>query len=191
MRGTGPKGLAGMPASRAMGHDPIGQDLVLIRPLLAVRRDLIRAGLRQIGQSWREDLSNDDTAYRRNWIRAELLPLMETHYPTVVEAVSRAIDLQQTWKSTIEDFADDWRLGHVTVNGMVEIRRDKACSSAIIIAALQQVWSQQTWPQGEMTQDHWARLAGTIRSHDDQRYSLPGNIDVRSRSSSVELRRRP
>ena len=61
MRGTGPKGLAGMPtASRAMGHDPIGQDLVLIRPLLAVRRDLIRAGLRQIDISWREDLSNDE-----------------------------------------------------------------------------------------------------------------------------------
>ena len=120
MRGTGPKGLAGMPNSRAMGHDPIGQDLVLIRPLLAVRRDLIRAGLRQIGQSWREDLSNDDTTYRRNWIRAELLPLMETHYPTVVEAMSRAIDLQQTWKSTIEDLADDWMHGHVTVNGMVD-----------------------------------------------------------------------
>jgi tRNA(Ile)-lysidine synthase len=190
MRGTGPKGLAGMPISRAMGHDPIGQDLVLIRPLLGVRRDVIRLGLRQIGQSWREDLSNDDTSYRRNWIRAELLPMMETHYPHVVDAVTRAIDLQQTWLTTIEDLADDWIDGHVSMNEPVEIRRDDSCPPPVLIAALQRTWSQQAWPLGEMTQEHWARLAATIRSDDDQRYSLPGNIDVRAGSSHVRLLRK-
>ncbi|MBQ4264577.1 MAG: tRNA lysidine(34) synthetase TilS [Clostridia bacterium] len=49
----------------------------LIRPLLDVQPDALRAYLRSIGQEWREDGTNTDPAYLRNRIRHELLPAME------------------------------------------------------------------------------------------------------------------
>jgi tRNA(Ile)-lysidine synthase len=67
LRGSGSAGLAGMPPRR--GH--------VVRPLLGARRADVRAECtrRQL-TSW-EDPSNDDLAFRRNWIRHEVLPLLE------------------------------------------------------------------------------------------------------------------
>jgi tRNA(Ile)-lysidine synthetase-like protein len=63
IRGSGPAGLAGMsPQTRIDG-------LLVIRPLLAVRRDDLRTYLSDIGQSWREDASNESDHYLRNRLR--------------------------------------------------------------------------------------------------------------------------
>ncbi len=100
MRGTGPAGLAGIGSPR-----PIGQDLVLVRPLLNVSRRLIRSGLESIGQPWREDSSNSDTDYRRNWIRHQLIPLIESEYPNAVDAITRAVEGQRGWRAVIDRLA--------------------------------------------------------------------------------------
>jgi tRNA(Ile)-lysidine synthase len=187
MRGTGPKGLAGIPHSRALGMDPIGQDLVLIRPLLNVRGKLLRDALRAIGQAWREDRTNIDAKYRRNWIRAQLLPLMESRYPNVVDAVARAVELQNQWKELIEEQADQWIHDHVSVQDEVTIRDPQSSRSPIVIAGLQKIWAQKGWPLGEMTQEHWQRLLATIQHHQVVRYSLPGQIDVSGSARAVVL----
>jgi len=67
LRGSGASGLAGMPARR--GH--------LVRPLLGARRADVRAVCERRGLAPVEDPSNDDLAFRRNWIRHEVLPLLE------------------------------------------------------------------------------------------------------------------
>ncbi|HEV7301830.1 MAG TPA: tRNA lysidine(34) synthetase TilS [Tepidisphaeraceae bacterium] len=63
MRGAGPAGLRGMAAVSANG------DLTLLRPLLAVPPQSLRAYLAQLGQPWREDASNASPCYRRNRVR--------------------------------------------------------------------------------------------------------------------------
>ncbi|MCX6611197.1 MAG: tRNA lysidine(34) synthetase TilS, partial [Acidobacteria bacterium] len=67
MRGTGPDGLAGI--------SPVLNGRVF-RPLLGVGRAEVRGWLESRGISWREDSSNLDLGYRRNWIRHELLPVL-------------------------------------------------------------------------------------------------------------------
>ncbi|HWZ12458.1 MAG TPA: tRNA lysidine(34) synthetase TilS [Acidobacteriaceae bacterium] len=52
----------------------------IVRPLLNVRRVEIEAYLRSLGQPWREDASNADTAFTRNRVRHELLPLLRRDY---------------------------------------------------------------------------------------------------------------
>ncbi len=75
LRGTGPAGL--------MGIRPVLEDR-FYRPLLYTRREDLRRLLAERAIVWREDRSNDDTAYRRNWIRHELLPrLRENLNPEV------------------------------------------------------------------------------------------------------------
>lgn len=67
LRGSGSAGLAGMPVRR--GH--------VVRPLLGVRRADVRAECDRRGLEPWEDPSNDDLSFRRNWIRHEVLPLLE------------------------------------------------------------------------------------------------------------------
>ena len=47
------------------------------RPLLGMRRDFLLEILRVRGISWREDSTNNDDKYTRNYIRLKLLPLIE------------------------------------------------------------------------------------------------------------------
>ena len=75
LRGCGPEGLRGMPAVRPLARDVAGaEEAVLIRPLLDVSREDILAFLESRGLEHREDRTNRDTRYLRNWIRLDLLP---------------------------------------------------------------------------------------------------------------------
>ncbi|MCY2960222.1 MAG: tRNA lysidine(34) synthetase TilS [Planctomycetota bacterium] len=51
-----------------------GATLVVVRPLLALRRAEIRSQLTRVGATWREDSSNEDTRFARNSVRHDLLP---------------------------------------------------------------------------------------------------------------------
>jgi tRNA(Ile)-lysidine synthase len=67
LRGSGSAGLAGMPVRRE--H--------VVRPLLGARRADVRAECARRQLEPVHDPSNDDLAFRRNWIRHEVLPLLE------------------------------------------------------------------------------------------------------------------
>jgi tRNA(Ile)-lysidine synthase len=87
VRGTGLRGLRGMAARRPIRR---GSAVRLVRPLLGTRRAEILGYLRRRGLSFREDSSNRETAFLRNRVRAELLPLLEAEYnPAVREAILR------------------------------------------------------------------------------------------------------
>ncbi|MCK5114622.1 MAG: tRNA lysidine(34) synthetase TilS [Phycisphaerae bacterium] len=90
IRGTGIKGLAGIPASRELTDDQPGKPLLIIRPLLSVSRDQIEQFLRQRNIPWRIDASNASNAFTRNRIRNQLLPLLAEQYnPQVKQALVR------------------------------------------------------------------------------------------------------
>ena len=66
-RGSGMKGLSGIPAKREN----------IIRPLLGVRRREIEDWLKTEGIGWREDSTNDSDDYTRNRIRHKIIPVAE------------------------------------------------------------------------------------------------------------------
>ena len=85
IRGTGVRGLAGIPARRALG-----EGLTLVRPLLNISRQEIRDHLAAIGQPYRDDASNADPARTRARIRHDLLPKLAADYnPRVADALVR------------------------------------------------------------------------------------------------------
>ena len=83
LRGCGPEGLMGMPAARALDqHARRAQGAgspLLIRPLLEVSRDEVLEYLASRGLDYREDRTNRDTRYLRNWIRRTVLPELREH----------------------------------------------------------------------------------------------------------------
>ncbi len=85
-RGTHLRGLAGMPAARPLDADG---HVLLVRPLLEVRREQIQAYLRRRKLAWRSDPTNADTRFRRNLIRHELLPVLRRLNPQADAAILR------------------------------------------------------------------------------------------------------
>src|SRR5580704_215900 len=80
LRGTGTAGLASIyPVN---GH--------VVRPLLEVRRAELREYLRNLGQEWREDASNQDQSRLRARLRHQVLPILEREIqPAVVRHLGR------------------------------------------------------------------------------------------------------
>jgi len=71
-RGTGFRGVAGIWPSR-----PIRRGLRVVRPLLCTTRQEVLHYLRHNRLPWREDATNSSLRFRRNAIRARLLPALE------------------------------------------------------------------------------------------------------------------
>jgi len=84
MRGAGPLGLAGMPASRPLGRG------ALLRPLLATQRAAMHAHARARQLIWQEDASNHNTDFDRNFLRQQVLPLLATRWPGYRQSVDRS-----------------------------------------------------------------------------------------------------
>lgn len=71
VRGADFAGLGALRPRLALAGTP---EVVVVRPLLGVRRAEIRAALERAGATWREDSSNEDVRFARNAVRHELLP---------------------------------------------------------------------------------------------------------------------
>lgn len=76
LRGTGLKGLGGIPPVR---------DGRFIRPLIEVTRTEIEAYCREEGLQTRMDATNVEPIYFRNKVRLELLPLLEERYSPAIK----------------------------------------------------------------------------------------------------------
>lgn len=90
LRGAGPRGLAAMPAFRLAAPD----SPAVLRPLLEVPRSIIAAYAAQHRLQWIEDDSNRDRAYLRNFLRHDVLPLLEDRLPGAGVTLARAARLQ-------------------------------------------------------------------------------------------------
>jgi hypothetical protein len=76
--------VTGIPARRA-----VTQSTELIRPLLTVRRREILAFLADLKQDYRVDSSNLSSDYNRNFIRNQVLPLVEQRFGDIVPRVEQ------------------------------------------------------------------------------------------------------
>lgn len=90
LRGAWTEGLS---AIHPVVHVPGPRPGKILRPFLATRRADIEAWLRHIGQPWREDSTNTDTAYTRNRIRHELLPQLREYNPSLDQTLANLAEL--------------------------------------------------------------------------------------------------
>ncbi len=87
LRGTGLRGLAGIPAMRALHF---GSEINLVRPLLRFTRKSICEYLDDVGVAYREDKSNESNEPMRNRMRNVILPQVEDLVnPQVRDALTR------------------------------------------------------------------------------------------------------
>ena len=94
IRGTGLEGLTGIKVENEK----------VIRPLLKFSRKEIETFAREKKIHWREDSSNIDSKYIRNRIRHQIIPLMESINPQLVEGFTRTQSYLKESFDLVEDY---------------------------------------------------------------------------------------
>jgi tRNA(Ile)-lysidine synthase len=102
-RGTGLRGLGGIWPKRVFTDE-----IEFIRPLLCCTRDEILNYLQQRNLNWRRDHTNADCAYRRNYIRHQLIPALQQNCSgSVVEQLSQLAQSARGYYSMVCRRADE------------------------------------------------------------------------------------
>ncbi|MDO8793375.1 MAG: tRNA lysidine(34) synthetase TilS [Vicinamibacterales bacterium] len=147
VRGAGPAGLAGIAPRR--DH--------LVRPLLELTRIELCDYLESIGESWREDATNEDRAIARNRIRHDIMPLLRELNPRADAALARTADILRSDNDLFDTLANDAgrRFVRTIGDGRVAIDADglaglpKALARRVALAALETVNPGQSYGLAE------------------------------------------
>ena len=186
-RGTGLRGLSGIPEVRSLG-----EGLVLWRPLLSIRREAIVACLHELHQSSLTDSSNSSSAFTRNRVRSELLPWLERELNLrSVEALVRLAEQAAEQQSWIEEEAELLLAAALIqpVTEVVRLHRSLLATAHPVLAreCFVRLWVSQNWPRQAMTAEHWHRLVEVCPDHGPPAVQMPGGIDVRRRGEMLVI----
>jgi tRNA(Ile)-lysidine synthase len=194
LRGTGLRGLGGIPATRRLSAS-----VVAVRPLLGLSREDVLGYLEAIGQGFREDASNRESRFTRNRVRHELLPLLRDEYNHEVDAAivrlgALAADVQGVIEELAEELLAKCGVDVQQASGEAEIILNTAPlrSARKILAteALRLAWREAGFGEQGMTRDWWSRLVQFAQSETTgNALNLPGNVHAtRPRADLLALR---
>jgi tRNA(Ile)-lysidine synthase len=109
MRGAGMRGLGGI-HPRMVVEDEHGEACgEIVRLILGIRRDELKAYLFDLRQAWREDSSNADERFTRNRVRQLLVPLLEKEFnPAVAENLSELAEIARDEEDFWENEVAGW-----------------------------------------------------------------------------------
>ena len=153
-RGTGVKGLCGIPAEREG----------IIRPLLAVSREQTEAYCRENGLAYRTDSSNESDAYTRNYLRHRVLPPLREAFPGCEEAVGRLCE-QMSELDAMLDRSADALLAAAREGDRLRLAPLREAEPPVLARALARFLEETTgvWPDAAHTNDLLAGLSADGR----------------------------
>ncbi len=124
IRGSGLKGISGMAPRRDK----------IIRPLLNVSRQEIEDYLKEIGQDYRIDSTNEDEGYTRNAIRNRIIPSLEAVGTMAVDHIIQAADELREADAYLRDQAGTAYDMAVTLSGsLYRVSIDELAANAPVI----------------------------------------------------------
>jgi tRNA(Ile)-lysidine synthase len=103
MRGAGPRGLSGL---RQVQELKIGlrQTLKIWRPLLAFSKTELQEYLKERQIVWKEDSSNEQTHYRRNQIRHQIIPFLSRWNVDLIRKLAQTGEILSSEDAWLEDW---------------------------------------------------------------------------------------
>jgi len=124
LRGSGVKGLAAMPAQQNFS---LG---LLCRPMLGfLRKEIVSYAVEQ-NLNWIDDPSNFDTDFDRNFLRHDVVPLLETRWPSLKKTLSRSATHQADADQLLTELAfQDWHHVHeksqINISALVKLSQKR------------------------------------------------------------------
>ncbi len=183
LRGTGPRGLAGIPSSRDR----------ILRPLLSVSRREVEAYATRHQVPYREDASNASDAYRRNHVRHHLLPLLATTYnPRIVESLATLAALIREDDAALAAAARALMARAVRARDgevCLDVKAFRSAPPAIARRGFQAAFQMARGPAAHLTRRHLDACLGLLRREGAVR--LPGEIVACQAGSEIRLEAAP
>ena len=178
LRGTGIRGAVGITEST---H---AEGVTFFRPLLGLRRGTLRDILRVRGYSWREDSTNNDDTYTRNYIRLKLLPIIETSINT--SAAEHLAQFGEDMRKVRDN--EDERSREILTSCLVDshtldrkkLRKFSHDDIAIVIRDLGRRLGLKT-----LSRRRCSELAGLIAKGDNFIFQWSGNFTVSGRNGRI------
>lgn len=154
LRGTGMAGLAGMRPARSLDDG-----IALVRPMLALPRQVGRDFLAAEAETWREDTTNTDLRHARNFLRHEILGRASRGpYPAAAAAIARLAAQADRSAAAISSAVGHLLDLHARRQADGRVLLDAAAVAALdrhllghLIAVL---WQREGWPRRDMTARH-------------------------------------
>jgi tRNA(Ile)-lysidine synthase len=137
MRGTGVRGAAAMlPVSGESGR--------YLRPLLTNSRLELESYANVHSLRWIDDESNTNLAFSRNYIRHEVVPVLETRFPAAVENLARSAEYFAEAQAMLDEMArhdlngqDDFPIPVILLKGLSKARARNALRYLLAMRGLQ------------------------------------------------------
>ena len=119
--GAGARGLASIANRRGR----------VVRPLLDCDRDGVRAWLGRIGETWREDESNEDASRLRARVRSRLVPVLADINPDYQAALLRSMDLLADDDALLSAMADGFARDFAATDSRERVELDCALMATL------------------------------------------------------------
>ncbi|MEB3244710.1 MAG: tRNA lysidine(34) synthetase TilS [Vampirovibrionales bacterium] len=132
LRGTGPDGMAGIRAELSL-TGPESKSVTVFRPFLNVPRAALMAYAKQHELFYYEDPTNQDTAYKRNAIRHDVLKTLEAEFPQARQSLLKFSALCADDAMLAADAVQACQSRLLTASGLQEPQRE------LPLAAFQQL----------------------------------------------------
>jgi tRNA(Ile)-lysidine synthase len=175
-RGTGFRGLAGIWPVRVFDGD-----VRFVRPMLCVRRDQVIGYLQKRGLKWRQDHTNLDCTYRRNYIRHKLMPFLQQQCSgPVVEQLWLLARAAQKFYSLVCDCTDKiWpEVIDCDSNGVrMDLTRFSSLHPAVKVELVRRSLISLGSGERDLTQEHFAGILRLAQQNiSDRKIGLPGGF---------------
>jgi tRNA(Ile)-lysidine synthase len=171
---------------------PAGAGAFILRPLLGVTRSELIAYLHSLPQPYRTDSTNADPAFTRNRIRAELLPLLRTFNPAVVDVLGRlsaqAEELFAEEEAETALLLQRVELPRAGETLILDADTLTALGEAKTRRILRALWDRERWPADGMTYSHWRRAA-EIAAGAHPVADFPAGVRISRTGRVVQLRK--
>ncbi len=189
LRGTGLRGLAGIPQIRSLT-----ESVSVIRPLINCTRSMVTAYLDELDQTYRTDYSNLDQLFTRNRLRHGFLPQLRAQFnqeldEALLRLATQAADGQKVIERLAKDFLSS---AYVRVDSQELSLRWGTFAGAdriVVSEALRTVWRHAELAEQAMTYDWWCQLAELVLEPDSSRIlNLPGDVRASIEADDFVLR---
>ena len=180
IKGSGPAGLSSIPRRRN----------IIVRPLIDRTHEELCSYLRVQGIAWREDESNGDTSYLRNFVRHRVIPLAEERNDNLVGTIGSTCDIlgdEDAFMSQLAATAYRTCLRR-SDEGLVVLDGARLAAAEVAIARrIVRLAVSQLDPEARLEMRHVEAVLSCVAAGEGS-VTLPGGIDARMEFGTLALR---
>lgn len=180
IKGSGPAGLSSIPRRRN----------IIVRPLIDQAHEELCRYLTVQGISWREDESNEDTSYLRNFVRHRVVPVAAERNAHLERAICATCDILGEEDAFMAHLAGEAlrRIERRVQEGLIVLDARRLAAAEVAIARrMVRLAVASLDDEVRLEMRHVEAVLAVVAAGEGS-LTLPGNIDARIEFGTLSLR---